>query len=158
MPSKKTIFTPLSILFRPHQKPVTWTGLWWRRRVPPPGPLRLFHRRFIAIDASISLNIVFFLKNSSRCWITYSPYAASCWLRKICNSFIAAWLAIRTSLYLMAKWFTAVLNFNTSNLQKAIMEEKIWFDCDNTRLVGDLAKLAFCLIDLWYTSICHRFW
>jgi hypothetical protein len=49
MPSKKSIFTPLSILFRPHQKPVEPAGFWWRRRVPPPGPIGLFHRSFIAI-------------------------------------------------------------------------------------------------------------
>ena len=50
MPSKKTIFTPLSILFRPHQKPAFETaGFWWRRRVPPPGPIGLLHRSFIAI-------------------------------------------------------------------------------------------------------------
>ncbi|EJT04857.1 hypothetical protein RCCGE510_12016 [Rhizobium sp. CCGE 510] len=50
MPSKKTIFTPLSILFRPHQKPAfEAAGFWWRRRVPPPGPIGLLHRSFIAI-------------------------------------------------------------------------------------------------------------
>ena len=49
MPSEKPIFTPLSILFRPHQKPVGPTGFWWRRRVPPPGPIGLLHRSFIAI-------------------------------------------------------------------------------------------------------------
>jgi len=52
-PSKKTIFTPLSILFRPHQKPAFLifeaAGFWWRRRVPPPGPIGLLHRSFIAI-------------------------------------------------------------------------------------------------------------
>ncbi|ACE91892.1 UNVERIFIED_ORG: hypothetical protein M2312_001541 [Rhizobium esperanzae] len=50
MPSKKSIFTPLSILFRPHQKPAfDAAGFWWRRRVPPPGPIGLLHRSFIAI-------------------------------------------------------------------------------------------------------------
>jgi hypothetical protein len=51
MPSKKSIFTPLSILFRPHQKLVhpDMTSFWWRRRVPPPGPIGLLHRSFIAI-------------------------------------------------------------------------------------------------------------
>ena len=61
MPSKKSIFTPLSILFRPHQKPVIPTGFWWRRRVPPPGPIGLFHRPFIAIadPKTGKLDIVF---------------------------------------------------------------------------------------------------
>ncbi|TGR71187.1 hypothetical protein EN837_07080 [bacterium M00.F.Ca.ET.194.01.1.1] len=52
MPSKSSIFTPLSILFRPHQKPafhLKAAGFWWRRRVPPPGPIGLLHRPFIAI-------------------------------------------------------------------------------------------------------------
>jgi len=33
MPSKKSIFTPLSILFRPHQKPVCHS--WHDRHVRP---------------------------------------------------------------------------------------------------------------------------
>ena len=55
MPSKKSIFTPLSILFRPHQKPIVPIGFWWRRRVPPPGPMGLLHRPFIAIAARGSI-------------------------------------------------------------------------------------------------------
>src|SRR4051812_9167234 len=39
-----------SILFRPHRYgPRGPKERWWRRRVPPPGPLRLFHEAFIAI-------------------------------------------------------------------------------------------------------------
>ena len=45
-----------SSLFRPHESPfpkdVTSRktgGIWWRRRVLPPGPLRLFRTAFIAI-------------------------------------------------------------------------------------------------------------
>lgn len=58
MPSKRTTFTPSSILFRPRRSPAAWwlqvpaaraAGLWWRRRVPPPGPKGLFRRPFIAI-------------------------------------------------------------------------------------------------------------
>jgi len=33
MPSKRTTFTPSSILFRPRRNPVS-SGLWWRRQVP----------------------------------------------------------------------------------------------------------------------------
>jgi len=57
MPGKRAIFTPLSILFRPlHKaeeqailKDSTNSALWWRRRVPPPGPMGLFHSPFITI-------------------------------------------------------------------------------------------------------------
>ena len=49
MPGKSTIFTPSSILFRPIRNRPTLSGLWWRRRVPPPGPNGLLHRPFIAI-------------------------------------------------------------------------------------------------------------
>ena len=49
----KTIPLPrASSLFRPPRSPRTglpvW-GIWWRRRVLPPGPLRLFRTAFIAI-------------------------------------------------------------------------------------------------------------
>ena len=39
----------VSILYRPHKNDLTSSRLWWRRRVPPPGPLRLFCKTFIAI-------------------------------------------------------------------------------------------------------------
>ena len=39
---------PPSNLFRPRRNPRA-SGLWWRRRVPPPGPKDLFRRPFIAI-------------------------------------------------------------------------------------------------------------
>src|SRR5215216_6971945 len=48
MPSKSAPFTPSSILFRPRRSP-GHPGLWWRRRVPPPGPIGLLRRPFIAI-------------------------------------------------------------------------------------------------------------
>ena len=48
MPSKETPFTPSSILFRPRRSPAA-AGFGWRRRVPPPGPMGLFRRSFIAI-------------------------------------------------------------------------------------------------------------
>ena len=38
-----------SILFRPQGAGRETGDLWWRRRVPPPGPQCLFHRPFIAI-------------------------------------------------------------------------------------------------------------
>jgi len=43
-----------SILFRPRRQAGRRiarrpAGIWWRRRVLPPGPLRLFHKAFIAI-------------------------------------------------------------------------------------------------------------
>ena len=38
---KKPTFTPLSILFRPHQNPTPSVWFWWRRRVLPPGPIGL---------------------------------------------------------------------------------------------------------------------
>ena len=37
-----------SILFHPH-------NTWWRRRVPPPGPKRLFHKSFIAIVSYLTI-------------------------------------------------------------------------------------------------------
>ena len=52
MPSKRTTFTPSSILFRPRQNPPTRCeggGLWWRRRALPPGPKGLLRSPFIAI-------------------------------------------------------------------------------------------------------------
>ena len=51
MPGKSTTFTPSSILFRPRPQaaPIGCQGLWWRRRVPPPGPMGLLRRPFIAI-------------------------------------------------------------------------------------------------------------
>ncbi|PLW75527.1 hypothetical protein C0081_01465 [Cohaesibacter celericrescens] len=59
MPSKNTIFTPSSILFRPQQKHRFLTlhsqrCLWWRRRVPPPGPIGLLQRPFIAIVTEVT--------------------------------------------------------------------------------------------------------
>ena len=51
----KTMSLPrASILFRPRGRPVAVSigrpaCIWWRRRVLPPGPLRLFHKAFIAI-------------------------------------------------------------------------------------------------------------
>ena len=55
MPNKSLTFTPPSILFRPHQiqlivksgRKSNW--IWWRRRVPPPGPNGLLCRPFIVI-------------------------------------------------------------------------------------------------------------
>src|SRR5215472_6498655 len=61
MPSERVPFTPSSILFRPQQKPLRCifynfghsskptSSLWWRRRVPPPGPIGLLRYPFIAI-------------------------------------------------------------------------------------------------------------
>ena len=56
MPSKSTPFTPSSILFRPRRQTAppeaafaAPLGLWWRRRVLPPGPIGLLRRPFIAI-------------------------------------------------------------------------------------------------------------
>jgi len=54
MPSKNKPFTPSSILFRPHRCRQIWLlprlcGMWWRRRVPPPGPNGLLQLSFIAI-------------------------------------------------------------------------------------------------------------
>jgi len=61
MPSENLPFTPSSILFRPHQMPpesgiydtlqvvAFASGIWWRRRVPPPGPNGLLRQPFIAI-------------------------------------------------------------------------------------------------------------
>ena len=52
MPGESTDFTPSSILFRPRhslQNRCPSCRLWWRRRVPPPGPIGLFRRPFIAI-------------------------------------------------------------------------------------------------------------
>ena len=50
MPGQSPIFTPSSILFRPHQQPRHLRcGSWWRRRVPPPGPNGLLHRQFMPI-------------------------------------------------------------------------------------------------------------
>ena len=50
MPSKRTTFTPSSILFRPLQRSAAIPGgLWWRRRVLPPGPKGLLRSPFIAI-------------------------------------------------------------------------------------------------------------
>jgi len=49
MPGESSSFTPSSSLVRPHQKPAMCAGLWWRRRVLPPGPMGLFRRTFIAI-------------------------------------------------------------------------------------------------------------
>ena len=42
---KANFFRRLSILFRPHQKPSQNEDLWWSRRVPPPGPVRLLQAR-----------------------------------------------------------------------------------------------------------------
>ena len=56
MPSKSAPFTPSSILVRPHQMPpqiVRPSGMWWRRRVLPPGPIGLLRRPFIAIAGRI---------------------------------------------------------------------------------------------------------
>ena len=38
---KAGLFQRLSILFRPQQKTLKMSALWWSRRVPPPGPNRL---------------------------------------------------------------------------------------------------------------------
>ena len=59
MPNERKTFTPSSILFRPH----IWYSFtmsiismineymhkWWRRRVPPPGPIGLLRSSFIVI-------------------------------------------------------------------------------------------------------------
>jgi len=42
-PGKNTAFQHTSILVRPLQKPGNFQGLWWSRRVLPPGPLCLLH-------------------------------------------------------------------------------------------------------------------
>ncbi len=55
MPSKRAIFTPLSILFRPHQSISLLIIFWWRRRVPPPGPMSLLHCPFITIAGKPAL-------------------------------------------------------------------------------------------------------
>ena len=57
MPSENASFTPSSILFRPRRNPrnVRFLGLWWRRRVPPPGPIGLLRRSFIAIAGEPAL-------------------------------------------------------------------------------------------------------
>jgi len=60
MPSEDLPFTLSSILFRPHHKPaacVHAAGLWWRRRVPPPGPMSLLRPSFIAIAVAGTMNI-----------------------------------------------------------------------------------------------------
>jgi len=54
MPGKNHVFTtrvdpdspPLTF---PHRQTTDEKWNWWRRRVPPPGPQRLFHMTFIAI-------------------------------------------------------------------------------------------------------------
>ena len=70
MPSERQSFTPSSILFRPHQIRSRMTGIrmqdksnlllpvirhlmWWRRRVPPPGPNGLLRLPFIAIAGQV---------------------------------------------------------------------------------------------------------
>jgi hypothetical protein len=51
MPGKRAPFTPPSILFRPRHNPpaINADGLWWRRRVLPPGPDGLLRCPFITI-------------------------------------------------------------------------------------------------------------
>ena len=50
IPGEKQAFTRASILFRPQRpKRASRREIWWRRRVPPPGPHRLLHKPFIAI-------------------------------------------------------------------------------------------------------------
>ena len=44
--------------------------------------------------------------------------------------------------------FQSTIIFRSSNLQNATREEKMWFAWDSTRLVGEAAREAFCLIDL----------
>ena len=39
------------VLIPAHLKATYPEEIWWRRRVPPPGPQRLCHRTFIAIAA-----------------------------------------------------------------------------------------------------------
>lgn len=52
--TKIRLYYAMSILFRPHNtiKP----AIWWRRRVPPPGPQRLLHAPFIVIVTSLQHN------------------------------------------------------------------------------------------------------
>src|SRR5580658_7969221 len=49
MPGKRSPFTSLVEPISPPPKPASRSGLWWRRRVPPPGPKDLFRCPFIAI-------------------------------------------------------------------------------------------------------------
>ena len=84
--------------------------------------------------------------------INNSPYALDEFF-KFCNSKKAAWLDFNKRRCLIAKWLAAVFIFRSSNLQNATREEKIWFAWESTRLVGEAAREAFCLIDLWYSSI-----
>ena len=53
MPGKNHAFTTrVDPVSPPSSLPTHSTGAggnWWRRRVPPPGPLRLFRTAFIAI-------------------------------------------------------------------------------------------------------------
>ena len=53
---KKPVFnTPRQSLSHPRNPiPPKPNGIWWRCRVPPPGPKRLLHRSFISIAASSS--------------------------------------------------------------------------------------------------------
>jgi len=91
-------------------------------------------------------------------YLNNSPYA---WINSLLNlpsSAIAAIFALITSLYFKAKWFAEARQARASNLQKATIEANIWLAWDLALLVGDFARLAFCLIDLWYTSIFYRFW
>ena len=49
MPGKNSVFiTRVDPISPPNQMPESRIS-WWRRRVPPPGPQRLFHKAFIAI-------------------------------------------------------------------------------------------------------------
>ena len=49
---KNHAFPCLSILFRPLYRCVVRCLKWWRRRVPPPGPVHVLDMAFITIEAS----------------------------------------------------------------------------------------------------------
>jgi hypothetical protein len=61
MPSESYIFTTRVDPVSPPQglppKQCRWE-VWWRRRVPPPGPQRLFHAPFIAIVGKPTLSTI----------------------------------------------------------------------------------------------------
>ncbi|MCK5720112.1 MAG: hypothetical protein KAH84_09230 [Thiomargarita sp.] len=67
---------------------------------------------------------------------------------KICSSSKAVFIALRYSFKRNAKWLRLLDIFKRSILKTAIMEEKIWFDCETILRAEDLAKAALDLRDL----------